>query len=440
MGTLIMSQLIPLDLTATAVSNLFVDESHTLTSISNIDNRILIPNHGSFYRQGLRVRETTGAPLTHGKHYRFGKHDPDMSRLTGLDIETFIVITDSTVSDSVTVSYQAVGGSNTIDYDSLRDLLDAIKDSGLLHDFKDIVGLPEGYPGDVSHLHKYWQLYGMESLIENLELLGTALGDNRRGLISSTREYSDLYVARLENILDEYAENLKHLVDYDSPHETTKTHVGLSNIHNWRLATYGESSDKTIDNLYMPMSGAMSLLDTFLLPTLLAHVRDHNNPHNVTLEQLDLYSIQELEGIYNQRLLRTSGAYDTTLFAGRDLATFTRDVKTNLDASDIDPNTLFPAARAAVLSGTHANKVMTGDNQFTDIKKLTNRPDLEAEWVFLPNVAGSRAAAWNAIVATPAPEGRVLIKNYAQGYDRQTNYEILVGQRGPNGTTIRIFN
>lgn len=197
-------KILKLDLTANDPDNFIENETHSLTTIDSSPNRILIPRYGSFYRKGLLVRETSGTPLTYGKDYRFGKHEQEFSTLTGLDVESFIVITKTTVSNNITMTYRALGNESNVSHESLQELLELVRDSELIHDFKDIVGTPSGYPGDESHLHKYWQLYGFESLIENLTLLGTALGDNRRGLQSSGNEYSNIYLNLLNDVLVHY--------------------------------------------------------------------------------------------------------------------------------------------------------------------------------------------------------------------------------------------
>lgn len=429
-------KILKLDLTANDPDNFIENETHSLTTIDSSPNRILIPRYGSFYRKGLLVRETSGTPLTYGKDYRFGKHEQEFSTLTGLDVESFIVITKTTVSNNITMTYRALGNESNVSHESLQELLELVRDSELIQDFKDIVGTPSGYPGDESHLHKYWQLYGFESLIENLTLLGTALGDNRRGLQSSGNEYSNIYLNLLNDVLVHYRSFIGHLSDYDNPHDTTAKHVGLEKVNNWRLASFDESKDRSINNLYIPLDGAISLIDTYLLPYLNAHLRDKSNPHNVTLKQLDLYDVSQIQQLYGQRLLRTNGAADSKLFDGKTLDRLITDTKTNLHASNVHPTTVFNRDRIAVTSGSIGDKVLIGNNTFKHIREIVNRPDLESSWVMLPGIVGSRALAWQSVVAANVPAHRIILKNYYVS----TMIETLAAKRNVDGTTSPIFN
>lgn len=436
MGNVTVPKILALDLTGTSQANFIENEEHALVRVDSSTNRILLPKRGSFYRINLSVRQMNGVPLIHGTDYRFGHHEQEYSVLTGLDVEGFIVITNPNISNDVRISYQALGADGKIAYDDLHGLLSAVRESELLHSFKDIIGQPEGYPGDAGHLHKYWQIYGFESLIENLNILGTALGDNRKGLKDAEFEYSNIYLSLVNDIMIDYRSYLTHLVDYSNPHNTTATHLDLQNLNDWRLANYNESAVKTIDDLYMPMSGAISLIETYALPYLTAHLRDKENPHEVTLDQLDLYSELQIRALYAERLHRSEGSYDSKLFSGNTLGRLVTDTQTNLDTSNLNPDVQFNRDRIASPIGNTGDMALIGNNTFKHIREIVSRPDLESSWVMLPGVVGSRALAWNSCVAASVPAYRIMLKNFYAGYMIET----LACRRNPDGTTSVVFN
>lgn len=87
-----------------------------------------------------------------------------------------------------------------------------------------------------------------------------------------------------------------HTTDYDNPHKVTKNHVGLSNVQNFGIATVQEAVAGTATDKY---------ITPYLLSQVLAinggggggggdlgkHIADHDNPHQVTKNQVGLGSV-----------------------------------------------------------------------------------------------------------------------------------------------------
>ena len=72
--------------------------------------RLLIPAFGSFYTTGLVIKDAdTNTPLTDNQ-YQLMDFNQEAVLDAGKEIYDSIVVTDPTVSNNVTVTYQALGG------------------------------------------------------------------------------------------------------------------------------------------------------------------------------------------------------------------------------------------------------------------------------------------------------------------------------------------
>lgn len=440
-------KILELDLTGTLIENRIMDEFHTLTKIEGKKDRIICPVYGTFYAESLSVRESTGKVLNEGVDYLLAYHEADYSEITGKDLESLIVIINPTVSNVVKISYQALGGKLEIVRESLEAAIDGINANALGVDYEDILNTPEGFVGDPSHPHKYWQLYGFESLIENLELLGLALQEGRKGSVNAIEEYMGVYKVVLDDIYEDYSRYIPHLTDINNPHNVTKNQLGLNNINNWPMANMQQSKDRTNDNLYMGIHGVSSLYSEHLLERLNLHLEDYNNPHKVKAEDLNLYTKEEIEDLYALRLLRTQTAYDSTLFEGKNINTFTTAVRTNLAASNVLKTSTFNPNRLVSNMNTGNNSstfITVGDNTIREIEELTRaigRDDVFRTWQYLPGASNGDAATWNAIVAANVPTDTIIFKNgyWNDSRSPDAGYFVVVGRRNADGTTTRIF-
>lgn len=428
-------KLLKLDLEGTLSENEITNEFHELERYNNKNDRILIPKHGDFFKDSLLIRNVDNLPLYEDIDYITVRLNPDLTEITGKDVRTFIIIINRNVSNTVKINYRAIGGNLTLEYDELKTALEETDHDIVEKEFKDIVGLPEGWKGDRKHSHKYWQLYGMETLIENLNKLEESIYKGTKSLINSVDEYIDHHLNSIETLMIWYRLYLNHLVDFTNSHELTKEQVQLEKINNWDLADKYSSINKTEDNLYTPISSLSQMFNEYLYPYLTAHVISRENPHEVTWQQLNTLDRNTIDNLYNERLLRSSNAYDTNKLEGKTLATFTTDVTTNFLTSDISANNVFDRRRVAPNPPDNTLRVLAGNNTFRTIQEMSShRMDLYYTWRYLPGVTNA-TAAWNEIVSTPAPFGTILMKNYADGHSRV----IICGVRNANGTTSRIF-
>lgn len=438
-----MSKILPLDLTGNALTNRVEDEVHLLESINDKNDRVICPLYGTFYVESLEVREAeTGEALVLNKDYIVAYHESDYSILTGKDLESLIIVTDPLVGPRIKISYQALGGELVIERDFLYEEISKVDNLEIKYSFDDIVGLPEAYPGDEKHPHEYWQIYGFESLIEVIDMLEPAIIDSKSGLIASITEYMEIYKKLIEEAMDAYDDNLEHLEDFNNPHQDNKDKIGLSEIHNWSLANRIQSMDTENKTNYMGLSGVSSLYKEYIFPVLSEHLTDYNNPHKVTFEQLDLYSREQIDGFYSDRLLKTSPAYNTDLVNGKTVPEFSNEVRTNLAASNIASNTRFHRDRlVSNYQGLNYNGIVFGDGSLKEALDV-KPPNLDqgAKWILHPGIANSEAMAWSTVVGYPGEVGEIIFKNFWRTmtpFDTVVNY--VVGRKEAGGGTTRLI-
>lgn len=81
---------------------------------------------------------------------------------------------------------------------------------------------------------------------------------------------------------------LFHTTNTNNPHNTTKAHVGLSMVQNYRVATREEALAGSSNELYMTPYLVAQLLTDSGSQSITAHINNKNNPHEVTASQVGL--------------------------------------------------------------------------------------------------------------------------------------------------------
>lgn len=83
-----------------------------------------------------------------------------------------------------------------------------------------------------------------------------------------------------------------HIKDVNNPHKVTKDQVGLDQVQNLPLANIAEAQSGSLNTRYMTPVRTKNLIDFYVLPLLEAHKTDLNNPHSTTKAQVGLGSVQ----------------------------------------------------------------------------------------------------------------------------------------------------
>lgn len=371
--------ILPLDLKGTLSSNRRVNEEHTLTRVTGRTNRMFAPKFGAYYKESLDIRTVSGKKLIYDTDYVCTYYYDDIWDLNAKECCAIIVIKNPDIGDTLRITYQALGGPYALNIDELKDILSEVDSKPENLGWDDIRNKPLQLPPEL-HYHEYWQLYGLESTVINLELLGDAWVVGRKGIISDNRFYYEGYIDLAQKALDDYTVKvMAHITDRNNPHLTDKVKVGLDLLNNWAIANSAESVSRTVNNKYQSIGGVYDQIEAHVIPVFDDHLRRQDNPHNVKLSDplLNLYSTQEIQTLIDTRLKRTEVAFDSNAFQGISLTDIYNNFRTGLPASSLLANSLIPQNRIAptVTGWVPEDYVLTGAQQYvpySDLMKAYN--------------------------------------------------------------------
>ena len=156
----------PFDPTATAPSNLIVDEQYLVPATRN---RAFALNGGPFYAESVVVKSLpTNSVLTKGTDYKVLYLYQDATIKTNKAVNAVVHIVNPTIVGTVAVTYQVVGGTYSTNYDAIQLLLEQLAVDNRNVRFSDLIDAPVTYPPK-PHLHSVGDMYGWDSVIQVLE-------------------------------------------------------------------------------------------------------------------------------------------------------------------------------------------------------------------------------------------------------------------------------
>lgn len=365
--------ILPFDLTGKLASNRIVGEERTLTFARGKTNRMLAPLYGAYYKDSLEVRTSNGAPLTLDKDYVTTYYYPDVWELNAKAVCAIIVVTNPNISNNIRISYNALGGPYSFNVDEIKAILDEVKNIPEKVSFDEILGKPLQY-NPPTHPHEYWQLYGLESTIANLDILAKTWAQGSKGILDNNRYYYRNYVTQAQALVDDYANKVTaHINDLGNPHKDNAKTVGLDLINNWPMANLQESPSITVNSRYQPMGGVYDQLLTHVIPVLNSHVKNYSNPHRVRLDDplLNLYSTDQINALLNDRLSVGAVAADSSAIGGVSGLGVWNTIRSDLSVDNVQPGSIFNQAQlAAAAPSDTTNYAFVGDQGYRSYKDL----------------------------------------------------------------------
>jgi hypothetical protein len=335
---------LPLDLTGKAFSNRRTDERHLLITVNGKKNRICVLDHGAFYTEGLEIRDATTRLLIPGKDFTTTYCLDHLSGLTAKEIMSLIVVTNPAVQGPVSVQYQALGGPFSLSAKELKDMMDQLDESNFTAKWEDIIGKPSAYAPE-KHQHKFWQMYGMESMVTEIDRIAAAADARLKAVTSYNEDYGDIYIQKARDAITDYTNQVNaHLNNRSNPHATDKIKLKLSLMNNWGVSTPAQILDRNNNNTYLPIGGMYRILNTGPLTELTAHLRNFSNPHGTTANIIGSYTKVQIDAAFNNYYLWTDTAANASLFSGVDNGTLNGMVKEAIDPTWVISG-MFPTAR-----------------------------------------------------------------------------------------------
>lgn len=281
------------DATGISIDNFVAAEQRTIPT--NRRHRIVDPLNGPFYTESMRIRDNvSGEYLVMDKDWKPADYHVWAMQYTGKEIASTAVITNPKVSRDITLSYQVVGGHFSTNASVIKEQIEALQlDKRPVH-FNNIVNKPLVYPPG-KHMHAIGDVYGFEFITNALERIRDAIlmGDWQQW--AAIYKYIDDEIAKINQGNVDLSELHNHIKNFNNPHNVTIEQVGgySSTKIDELLAALKNTIGGDINNLLAKLKELEDLL--------LAHLRDFNNPHKVTIKQLGgmtATEIRELLGNY----------------------------------------------------------------------------------------------------------------------------------------------
>lgn len=364
---------LPLDLKGTKLSNRIQNESRTMIRVDNKPHRVLIPRFGAFFDDGSLKIYDGSRPLVPGIDYTTTYLYRDLTKLTAKPVYAFIIITNLAVSNTVTLNYQAVGGSFGVNTEELKALLDAVNPDNFRADWESVVNKPTAF-NPAEHVDEYWQLYGAENTVTVLNRVRDLLEKNDEAIVKELEDYTALYFDQAKVRLEQEKELFRiHAEDLNNPHADNKTKLGLGNVQNWRMTLASESLNSALDQYYSTPETGLKAINDVLIPLLNAHVGNFNNPHEIRAGDVGSYTTTELQSILDGLLNKQSPAYDSQKIFGYSKADWKTYCNANLRADQVNQGLFNNAALGA--GAANSQTLLMGDGNWKSYIQLIQEMD-----------------------------------------------------------------
>lgn len=171
----------PFDPTGDASSNYIENEVHTIHSPDHFDHYFVVPYFAPFFRDNLKViHYPSGKELEDGVDFVLSYKYVDASYQTARAIYGAISLYDTSLSGTLEISYQTLGGKWAIGEDKALEMLTEAIYNPRITSWEQVVDVPETFP-IIEHEHDIDDMVGMKEVVDELEKVATAIGYSKKG-------------------------------------------------------------------------------------------------------------------------------------------------------------------------------------------------------------------------------------------------------------------
>lgn len=260
----------PFDPTGKASTNLVKGERQTLAAPSMLDFFYVVPKAGPYFRDSLIVTlYPSGKILKEGVDYTCTHNFSAATHSIGLGIYGSITFYDHTLTGTVSLQYQTVGGDWTIDEAKIVEILANYTIDPRITTWEQINDVPYQFP-PIAHEYSIDDWYGASDIVDVLKTIHDAIAASSGNALA------------------------QHVGDRNNPHQVTKEQVGLSLVSNYAPATSQEALDGTSNTAYMTPLRTRQAIVSVAGSYTDQHANRVDNPHNVTKAQVGLGSVENL--------------------------------------------------------------------------------------------------------------------------------------------------
>lgn len=327
----------PFDPTGTLATNRITNEQQIITAQNGHGYHFIVPNLAPYFEDSLKLsyRDPQGVyrPLIKNVDWYSSHTFIQASRACAKPISGSISFLNNQLTGVVTLEYQTVGGSWTLDPAKIAQILADKLNNPRITTWEEVVGYPIKFPV-IDHEWDLVDLVGMSSAVEVLKRIEDQLRQSGQSGLA------------------------EHIANKNNPHGVDKSQVGLGQVNNYATATPEQTSAGLLDTLYVTPLGLATAIRVGVGSNLKTHLEDWSNPHRVTAAQTGAYSKAEADQLLGGKLDKTGIAADTAKF----------DNLTALEYS------------ARVLTGTAANATKAFGLTLNELKsEIQGGPSADAE-------------------------------------------------------------
>lgn len=342
---------LPLDPTGSASSNLIQNEPH---AIGATGTRAFPLNYGLFFRESVSVIDVaTGNTLVEGTQYYPTQMDLDSSLMYGQEVDAVIIIVDTTVSANVKVTYQALGGVNSLNTQVAQTAITGLDLNDSATCWANVTNKPKDYPPG-PHYHQSGDVYGMEYIVSAVKRLAAAITEGQGAAQNELLQYAEDVVAEMQGMVNGAEATLQaHFSCFANPHKTTAAQIGAytteqtvtaiaaettarmaadasinsslatheanqTNPHQLTPAQVGGFTKAQSDNAMSAMSTAVESNISANESTQNSHITNYQNPHQTTAAQIGTWTVSQITAAISAStgtIQNQVNAYEATLDA-----------------------------------------------------------------------------------------------------------------------------
>lgn len=262
----------PFDPTGSNPLNRIVNEQHVLTSLNNTQlYQTVMPSAAPFFSDNLilsfRNPDNSVRILTEGVDYYFTHQFISASKATAKPVYGSITFLDRDIQGVLRLTYQTLGGVWTLTDSEIADILANMVKNPRTTAWEQITDLPFQFPV-IDHEWNLVDMVGASDIVDAIDSVRDAILAGNAGGIAA------------------------HINDKTNPHEVTKTQVGLGSVQNYPVSSQAQAEGGTNNTTYMTPLRVAQAIAMLGGGSIVNHLEDFNNPHNVTKAQVGLANVE----------------------------------------------------------------------------------------------------------------------------------------------------
>lgn len=269
----------PLDLTGDSNNNYMTGE---VRAIGTAPNRAIAPQAGAFFGASMQITDlVTNKDLTPAQ-FQFQFLHTEATQRTGEEVWGVVVITDPTVAPKVSLSYQALGGESATPTGTLLKEIETLSNDTRPVALSNITGKPSVYPV-VPHLHWIGDTYDWDYVVTALELCLNAMSLAKAASYDSTLTFIDQQMVLRGVDVTTFAAALQaHIQNYNNPHQVT-------------LAQVDVYASGVVDTKIAAEAVNRQTADVGVNNDIQTHATNKSNPHHDTADSIGGYTTVETD-------------------------------------------------------------------------------------------------------------------------------------------------